>query len=73
MSVFFSLLGVREIADRYGTEEVIEAEVLLEVEVLLADDEVEGEGEAVVVDGAGSGSLWMATVHILGGALTVEA
>ncbi|MPC57970.1 hypothetical protein E2C01_051962 [Portunus trituberculatus] len=47
MSVFPSLLGVREIADRYGAEEVIE--------LIFADDVTGVEGEAVVVDGAGSG------------------
>ena len=38
MSVFSLLLGAREIADRYGAEEVIAVEVLVEVDVVLSGD-----------------------------------
>ena len=40
--------------DRYGAEEVIAVEVLVEVEVALAGDEAEVEGETVEVDEAGN-------------------
>ena len=66
LSLFSFLLGVVEIADRYGAEEVIGVEVLVVVDVDLEGGEVEVEGEALVVDAAGGGSVWMATVHILG-------
>ena len=52
LSVFSLLLGAREIADRYGAEEVIAAEVLVEVDVVLSGDEAEVEGETVEVDEA---------------------
>ena len=45
LSVFSLLLGVREIADRYGAEEVIAVEVLVEVDVVLSGDEADVEGE----------------------------
>ena len=73
LSVFSLLLGVREIADRYGAEEVIAVEVLVEVDVVLSGDEAEVEGETVEVDESGNGSVWIPIVHILGGALTAEA
>ena len=57
LSVFSLLLGVREIADRYGTEEVIAVEVLVEVDVVLSGDEADVEGEIVEVDEAGNGSV----------------
>ena len=73
LSVFSLLLGVREIADRYGAEEVIAVEVLVEVDVVLSGDEAEVEGETVEVDESGNGSVWIPIVHILGGALNAEA
>ena len=66
LSFFSFLLGVVEIADRYGAEEVIGEEALVVVEADLEVGEVEVEGEALVVDATGGGSVWMATVHILG-------
>ena len=67
LSLFSFLLGVVEIADRYGAEEVIGVEVLVVVEAdLEVGGEADVEGEALVVDAAGGGSVWMATVHILG-------
>ena len=66
LSFFSFLLGVLEIAARYGAEEVIGEEALVVVEADLAVVEVEVEGEALVGDAAGGGSVWMATVHILG-------
>ena len=45
LSVFTHLLGVRDIADRYGTEEVIGVEVLVKMDVVLAADEAVVEGE----------------------------
>ena len=56
LSVFSLLLGTREIADRYGAEEVIAVENLAEVDLVLASDEAEVEGETVEVDEAGNGS-----------------
>ena len=47
LSVFSPLLGIREIADRYGAEEVIAVEVLVEVDVVLAGDEADVEEETV--------------------------
>ena len=57
MSVFSLLLEVREIADRYGAEEVIAVEVLVEVDVVFSGDEAEVEGETVEVDETGNGSV----------------
>ena len=59
LSVFSPLLGTREIADRYGAEEVIAVDVLVEVDVLvvLLGDEAEVEGETVEVDETGNGSV----------------
>ena len=56
LSVFSLLLGARERADRYRAE-VIAVEVLVEVDVVLAGDEAEVEGETVEVDEAGNGSV----------------
>ena len=44
---------------------------MVDADVAVAETEV--EGEAVVVGVAGDGSVWMATVHILGGTLTADA
>ena len=63
---FSLLLGVLEIADRYGEEEVIGVEALVVVDADLVAGEAEVEGEAVAAGGADGGSVWMATVHILG-------
>ena len=57
LSVFSPLLGTRDIADRYGAEEVIAVEVLVEVDVVFSGDEAEVEGETVEVDEAGNGSV----------------
>ena len=57
LSVFSPLLGTREIVDRYGAEEVIAVEVLVEVDVVFSGDEAEVEGETVEVDEAGNGSV----------------
>ena len=47
LSVFSLSLRAREIADKYGAEEVIGVEVLVEVDVVLAGDEAEFEGETL--------------------------
>ena len=57
MSVFSLLLGAREIPDKYGAEELIAVEILVEVDVVLAGDEAEVEGETVEVDEAGNESV----------------
>ena len=57
LSVFSLLLGARDIADRYETEEVIGVEILVEVKVALAGDEADVEGETVDVDKAGNRSV----------------
>ena len=65
LSVFSLLLGTREIADRYGAEEVIAVEVLVEVDVVLSGDEAEVEGKTVEVDEAGNGiSLNSNSAHL---------
>ena len=55
-SPHFSHGSTRE-ADRYGAEKVITVKVLVEVEIALAGDETEVEGETVEVDEAGNGSV----------------
>ena len=59
LSVFSPLLGIREIANRYGAEEVIVEEVLVEVDVVLAGDEADVGGEYVEVDEAGNQSEYL--------------
>ena len=63
---FSFLAGVLEIAARYEAEEVIGEEACLVVDADVVEAEAEVEGEAVLVGVAGDGSVWMATVHILG-------
>lgn len=70
---FSFLLRVLEIAARYGEKEVIGVEALVVVDAVLVVDEAEVEGEAVLACVAGDGSVWMATVQILGGTLTADA
>ena len=43
------------------------------MEVIVVGDEAEVEGETVVADEAGSGSVSIPIVHILGEVLTVQA
>ena len=57
LSVFSLLLETQEIADRYGAEELIAVEVLVEVDVVLAGDEADVEEETVEVDKACKGSV----------------
>ena len=43
--------------DRYGAEEVIAVEVLVKMDVVLANDEADVEEETMEVDEAGNGSF----------------